>query len=411
MTTLKNLKKYKDEYCTKLMLGLADLVKKECNITPSKRMFIVGGWNGREYFLCDDKVYVANFEYERNNKGIISASTLTSLYAITLKNKEVVNFKTIIPDDTTPKFREFHGTKLDVTKKLYTEDDFLAWYNSPCEVNEFVDVSYSEAIEFLQNYKKTTFKTNRYLFYAKRDNDLSWCFFIYAKDLKTGSDFKIYTEGGLESYFPDNPRKVFVEDLTGKTTKYQLRQCKKAFMEFCNQNCKTLKCKNFWALDFVKQCIQPVELDHGWFVCDIFPPMFEFDNFWVDDFLGYDKKPYFLISDKRRNMTKIAAIDFLKPEYKSTGIYKQGTFKRNHWNIDKETLEKLVAFLKAPYNIEQIPTSSKVYRRRWENFDVKTNWQLLINIYNDNTGEVHGEEYTLPLDLPMPDYTKLKGDN
>lgn len=399
MTTLKDLKKYKDEYCTKLLLSLADIVKNKCKIPSSKRMFIFNGWNGREYFLCDDKVYIVNFAFKRNEKLI-----LTSLYVVTLKNEEVVNFETIIPDDTTPIFKEFYGTKIDKTKKLYTKEDFLVWYNSPCEINEFVDVSYKAAIDFLQNYSKTTFKTDRYLFYAKRDKDLSWCFFIYAKDLKTGADLKIYTPGGLEAYFPDNPRKVFIEDLSGELSKYQLRQCKKDFMEFCNQDCIELGVKNFWALDFVKQCIQPVEKDHGWFICWVFEGEFEFDNVWVDDFLGYDKKPYFLVSDKKRKLTKIAAIDFFEPKYKSIDIYKSGTFKRNHWDIDKETLEKLIEFLKAPYVYENTYFYKK-HKEKGVEDDIKTNWQFLIQRYNDNTGDIRNE--SLPLDLPMPDYMEI----
>lgn len=399
MTTLKDLKKYKDEYCTKLLLSFADIVKHKCKIPSSKRMFIFNGWNGREYFLCGDKVYIADFACKKNEKPI-----LTSLYVVTLKNEEVVNFETIIPDDTTPIFKEFYGTKIDKTKKLYTKEDFLVWYNSPCEINEFVDVSYKTAIEFLQNYSKTTFKTDRYLFYAKRDKDFSWCFFIYAKDLKTGADLKIYTLGGLESYFPDNPRKVFIEDLSGELSKYQLNKCKKDFMEFCNQDCIELGVKNFWALDFVKQCIQPVEKDHGWFICWVFEGEFEFDNVWVDDFLGYDKKPYFLVSDKKRKLTKIAAIDFFEPKYKSIDIYKSGTFKRNHWDIDKETLEKLIEFLKAPYVYENAYFYKK-HKEKGVEDDIITNWQFLIQRYNDNTGEIHNE--SLPLDLPMPDYMNL----
>ena len=35
----------------------------------------------------------------------------------------------------------------------------------------------------------------------------------------------------------------------------------------------------------------------------------------------------------------------------------------------------------------------------------KTNWQVLIELYNDNTG--YNYEQEIPLDLPVPDYTKL----
>ena len=39
------------------------------------------------------------------------------------------------------------------------------------------------------------------------------------------------------------------------------------------------------------------------------------------------------------------------------------------------------------------------------NNDVKTNWQVLINLYNDNTR--YNYEQEIQPDLPVPDYTKL----
>ena len=100
--------------------------------------------------------------------------------------------------------------------------------------------------------------------------------------------------------------------------------------------------------------------------------------------------------------TKIAAFDFFKPEYKSTGIYVSGSEKRNHWNVDFETLKRLTEFLKKPYDY----TKTILYQKRniIDNED-KTNWQVLIELYNENTG--YNYEQEIPLDLPVPDYTKL----
>lgn len=391
---LKKIKNCKDEYCTELMLKMTDLIKRKCKISLSKRVFIFDGWNGREYFLCGNKVYIADCKLKILNDD--KKISLESLYTVTIENESVVNFETVIPDDTIQ----------DGTKQLYTEEDFTAWYNSPCETNEFVDISYSKAINFLQNYKKTTFKTDRYIFYIKRDNDLTWAFFIYAKDLKTGADLKIYTSGYYtEEQFPNNSREVFIEDLSNKLSKYQLSQCKKEFINYCSEYCNKLGTKNFYALEFVKQCIQPVEQDHGWFVINVFSGGdFEFENIWIDDFLGYDKNPYFLISDKYKNITKIAALDFLSPNYKSTKPYKSGTFKRNHWDIDKQTIERLMSFLKEPFNHNK----SDLYKHfglTYKDEDIKTNWQFLIAIYNGNTGNGHNK--ILPLDIPIPDYTKI----
>ena len=120
--------------------------------------------------------------------------------------------------------------------------------------------------------------------------------------------------------------------------------------------------------------------------------------------MGYDKKPYFLLTDGDRGMidsTKIAAFDFFKPEYKSTGIYVSGSVKRNHWNVDFETLKRLTEFLKKPYDCtKEIMYKNKIIF----NNEGKTNWQVLIELYNYNTGYDYEE---IPLDLPVPDYTKL----
>ena len=82
--------------------------------------------------------------------------------------------------------------------------------------------------------------------------------------------------------------------------------------------------------------------------------------------------------------------------------------------MDKDTITRLVEFLKAPYdykkewgykkktkenNVEV--TENKQQQSR--NCEYKTNWQRIISEYNAN---FYGRD-ELPLDLPMPDYTKL----
>ena len=82
--------------------------------------------------------------------------------------------------------------------------------------------------------------------------------------------------------------------------------------------------------------------------------------------------------------------------------------KRNHWDIDRTTLERLVKFLKAPYGsskLTKITSSNKDYGNG------KTNWQRLIELYNENTAQYNKKYEKLPLDLPLPDYTKLKSSN
>ena len=398
---LKNRLKNKDEYCTKFVLKQIETVKKYFGISNSKRVYALDWWCDRYYFLCDDKVYAVYFEYENKDayKPIVS-----SAYVITLKDGEVSDFKVIKPDDTTPKFNEVHGVKFDITRKILTKEHFGLWYSSPCRVNLFVDVPYSKAIEFLQNYKRDTFKTDRYLFYAKRDKDLTWKYFIYAFDLKTKTELKIYVDDWMDTDLPVKLSELYVKDLSGKLSDYQILQCKKSFFEYCRKNCEELNAPNFYALEFVKQCIQPIEKDRGWWIAKPWCETSDDFEVWIDDILGYDEKPYFLLRNKDR--TRIAAIDFYKPEYKSTKPYISGYTKFLHWNIDKETLEKLDKFLHKPFDYR----NTTYYKQHGGDFKYDeniTNWHKIIKEYNRNTGSSHDDYIELPLDLPIPDYKKL----
>ena len=397
---LKEQLKYKDEYCTKFVLKQIDTVKKYFGISHSKRVFALDWWFDRDYFLCGDKVYAVYFNYTDN---VPYKPVVNSAYVITLENGKISNFEEIKPDDTTQCIHKTHlGINIDKTRKCLTEEHFKLWYDSPVQVNEYVDVPHKKAIEFLQNYKKDTFKNDRYLFYVKRDEDYTWKYFVYAYDLKTKAELKIYVDTYIYTKFPEKLSEIYVKDLSGKLSKHQVLQCKKAFFEYCRGNCTELNAPNFYAMEFVKQCVQPIEKDRGWAVNRPFLFGSEFDNIWIDDVLGYDEKPYFLVcNNTQRTITKIAVLDFYKPAYKSTKPYVNAFMKRNHWDIDKDTLERLVKFLQEPFNNSILKYTNEEY------FKGKTNWQMLIEMYNENTATFNEKYDKLPLDLPMPDYTKL----
>lgn len=402
-----NIKKqmiHTDKYCTIFVGKQISAVKKYFGITNSKRVYTLGSWQGREYFLCEDKVYVVDFDYTDNDvyKPIVDAA-----YIITIKDGNISNFEVIKPDDTTPKFIEVRGVKFDRTRKVLTKEDIELWYKTPVRVNEFVDVPHSKAIEFLRNYRKTTFKTDRYLFYTKRDKDLTWLYFIYAYDLKTKAELKIYVDDCyINTILPEKLNQIYVKDLSGKLSDYQVLQCKKAFFEYCKKECKELHAPNFYALEFVKQCIQPIEKDKGWSIAK--PWCEDTDDFeiWIDDVLRYDEKPYFLVSNKEK--TKIAALDFYKPEYKSTKPYISGYTKLIHWDIDKKTLEKLMKFLHKKYDYKNT-IYYKQYGRKDDSDENHTNWQKIIEMYNDNTAQYKEHYIELPMNLPIPDYMKIIG--
>ena len=108
---------------------------------------------------------------------------------------------------------------------------------------------------------------------------------------------KLYCSSFITTYLPERSRDILVEDLSGKSSEYQKNKCKKEFMTFMKETCQKLKTVNFYALEFVKQCIQPIEKDRGWAVNKPFGGDFEFTNIWIDDYLAYDKKPYFVITE------------------------------------------------------------------------------------------------------------------
>ena len=416
----KDRLKYKDKYCTELVIKQIETVKKYFGISNSKRVYALDRWCRREYFLCDNKVFVICFNYKGDVYPYIPI--IESAYVITLEDENVINFETIVPDDTTPK-RTMHWQciEVDCTNKLYTKEDFLTWLDSPCRITEKVNVTYRQVIKFFHNYKKDTFNQGRYLFYVKRDKDYIWTYFLYAYDLKTKAELKVYVDDYRNTDLPENLNEIYVKDLSGKLSDYQILQCKKAFFEYCRQDCLQLKAPNFYALELLKQCIQPIEIDKGWCIRRPFAGTFEFQNIWIDDFLIFDKKPYFVLTegDNEWLSTRACAIDFFKPEYKSKEPYINGYYKSNFWELDKETITRLVEFLKAPYDYKNEWCYKRAEKennmenlldieKRMKACGYKTNWQKLIDEYNAN--HYGRQENELSMDLPIPDYTKLVND-
>ena len=137
-------------------------------------------------------------------------------------NEDDIEFETIIPDDTTPKTTMHWGCiEVDCTQKLYTKEEFLTWLDSPSRTTAEVSVTYRQAIKFLQNYKKDSFHDDRYLFYVKRDKDYTFTYFIYAYDLKTNEELKIYVDDYRNTKFPEKLNEIYIKDLSGKLSNYQ----------------------------------------------------------------------------------------------------------------------------------------------------------------------------------------------
>ena len=106
-----------------------------------------------------------------NKKIIVDKIMLTELHEITLlkeypKTASDIECKTIISSD----------------KSKFSVDNFLFWIDEPSNLTENINNPFYEIIKFLNGYTKELFKTDRYLFYSKPDNDYTWILNIYAYD-------------------------------------------------------------------------------------------------------------------------------------------------------------------------------------------------------------------------------------
>lgn len=378
MKKVERIKNYKNTLYVEQAQKWIEQIRMLLNIPQKEIIYTLDSYGHWNYFLCGNKVIITDINYPNGIKESSSVYLLT-LLTNNPNSAEDIKFETI---------RENPDNK-------YKVNTFLALLNEPCMITEMIDLTYSEVIQFLRKYNQSTFKTDRYLFYVKPDKDYSLSYNIYAKDLKLDVELKIYVKMGLPmtTVFPKSKREIFVDDLSHSLSNYQIAQCKQAFWEFIHQNCQELQNNNFFALELIKQTIQPVEQDFGWFVNKVFDKKDTgFVNVYIDDFLTFDKKSYFFITKNDENkIRKFAVFNFLKAEYKTTGIFKNCHNKGNTWKLNKTELTQLVTFLKQQSKNKNC-----------------TNWQYLVSIYNDNTGEMHGE--MLPNNIKIPDYTILAND-
>ncbi len=388
------------------------------NIPTKDDIYFLGYSKGLNCFLYKDKVIISahNCEKEKNNNFIVDSMTISGLYVITLLKEyphtsEDIIFETIKQGDYT-----------------YNVEDFLNWIDMPSSINIDIDLPYYKIIKFLQKFDKTTFQTKNFLFYSQKDDDFCYTLNFYARDLKNNAELKLYIPdkfihndcGEWINIPPENIRNILAVDLSGKLSKYQIRQCKKDFLKFANGYCEELKTKNFYALELVKQTILPVLYDRGWAICRIFAGDDKFTNIWVSDFMLNDEEPYFIITDNSFSWcaTKAATINIKNPKYHKKGIYKQGLTKFKGWKLDEQYIKELMEYFKSPINEKVYTSSQDVYKKY-----IKTKWQQLIYYYNYNTAGCnidengciipeYGEPVAEPLqlDLPIPDYTKLLQD-
>ena len=393
----------KDDYLyTRMYLKIIELAKSATSINKSDMMYMIDIFYDYNFFLCRDKIYVVkeDVKYENQNP-VIDSIKLTELYKVTLfkdypKTINDVEIKTIIKDETVSGI---------------TAEQILEWIDEPCDITKEIDAPFYEVIKYLKSYNRDSFRDNRYIFYSKQDEDICFDYdYFYAYDTKTDTEIKLYTKPQsigygfveLQEFPPQKLNEVFIEDNV-KLSAYQKRQCKKSFLEFVNQDNEYFKTKNYWVMKLVWLAIQPILILREWSSCCVFGwknlNFKEIKNIQVYDFPKPNEEPSFYLTDDIWGYcsTKIATLHFKSATYHFNGIYKRLYAKRKCWKLDKDSIKELMNFLNSP-----IDKNEEYFRE----IGVKTNWQRLINRYNENT-TVGNELEKLPLDLPIPNYMEL----
>lgn len=392
-----------------------ELIKNKLGLNPNAEFYYLGCKWQQDYLLCDNTVYIVNWNWSelkanRDNFDDDKVELIELYSAKLLKDnpqiKDDIEFKTIIKGKT----------KYDVTR-------FIIWLNEPCDLTESVDLAFYEIIKYLNQYKIEDLKSNSYIYYAKKDNDFCYCTNIYAKNIKTGKELKLYIPNKIieiesKKWIQSEPleyKDFFVE---GNVTEYEKHKCKRDFLDFVKTYNNQLQVNNFFVLELLKQVIHPIEIFSEWSCHRIFCNPSKYTNIWVEDFPDTDKEPSFFITDKPYlwGTSKVTTLNFKTPTYHDKGIYKRGIVKYSYWNLNEEEIKDYMDFLASP-PINEIP------RKSLEKY-IKTNWQLLIFEYNHNTAgwgwgekgfdapltDYIGNIKPLPFDLPMPDYKQLLKD-
>ena len=418
---LEKLRKSKDTHLTKFVFKQIELIIEILEIPKNTRVYFLGYSREFNYFLYKNKVIISSWNCERDIKQdyIVDTMEITDLYTIALPREEYPYTNNWVEFRTIKQTTNSHGV-----------GKFMGMCTYPSIITVEVDSPYYKVIKFLQSYNLKTFKTDNFLFYPKKDNEFCYTLNFYAKDLKNNIELKLYVpdkvveqeNGEWKVIPPKTTYDILIDDLGNNISNYQKLKCKKEFLKLANQYCAELDTKIFYALELVKQTIQPVEYIYGWQVHRVFCGKHKFSQIWVADFMLNSKKgreqPYFMITDYPLfgKITKVDCLDIKTATYHKArikgNIYKQGIVKFKNWKLDKEYIKELMEFLKSPAEINEYCTN--FFKKH-----VTTNWQQLIFMYNHNTAEWGWDDEILPpdeakgqisFDLPIPNYMELLND-
>ena len=400
------LKKHKlpqDKYLTKPSIIEKKLLKKLLKLNRKARLLYLGYFYCYNFYLYENTVIISLCDADRAKNGYWNLKTLTivNCYTITLlkeypKTSDDIEFKTIVENNSY----------------TYHVEHFLEWIDRPCNLTENIDLPFYKIISFLQSYKTYKFKSKNYVFYVKQENDFSYYFNIYAKNLKTNKTMKLYCPNKYKKlengeYVKRNPetiKDILIEAVSKDVSNYEKLNCRKEYLNLSKHPFTGLAVNYHDVLELLKQTIHPVEKWCEFGVCRIFGGRDnKFSNIWIPDFLKANEEPYFFLTDDPifKKANKMACINFKSATYHIQGDFIIGNFKYKSWILDKDYIKELVEYLKAPMNFNN--TSNTIYEK------CTTNWQKMIAEFNYNTAEI-SESEKLSLDLEMPDFIELLED-
>ena len=399
----KKRKLLQDKYLAKPSIAEKRLLKKLLELKKNTRLFYLGYFYCYNFYLYDNTVIISLCDADRDKNGYWDLKTLkiVNCYTITFlkeypKTPDDIDFKTIVENSSY----------------TYPVTHFLEWIDRPCNLTQNIDQPFYKIITFLQKIHSYQFKSKNYLFYVKQDNDFSWCFNIYAKNLKTKKEMKLYYQdkyktlenGFYEKRNPETIKDILVTAVSKDISNYEKLNCRKEYLNLSKHPFTELGVTNHDVLELLKQAIQPVEQYYEFGVCRVFAGNDnKFSNIWIPDLLKQNEEPYFFLTDDPifKKANKMACINFKTATYHIKGDFKAGNFKYKRWILDEDYIKELVEYLKAPINFNN--ASNTIYEK------CATNWQKMIAEFNYNTAGWSGVD-EISLDSPLPDYSKLHED-
>lgn len=176
---LKQIKQVKDDG---YIIQERKLLKELLHLDENVQLFYLGYFFGRDFFLYKKQILISSFEIQNDECDyVLKTMKITECYSVTLLKEYPQNINDI-------EFKILFKPK----REIYAIDGFFEWIDRPCNITEAIDLPFYRIIKFLQGYEVTLFKSENYLFYTKQDDDLSCVLNIYAQNLKTQKEIKLY---------------------------------------------------------------------------------------------------------------------------------------------------------------------------------------------------------------------------